>query len=586
MTTAKQEAYANAKQRAASERAGQKAGGVTDELKDQMQQHSRMIQKKSTYLPMWQEIADRCDPDSSNIMREYMPGGKRTQWMFDSTAPLALKRYQDAVESATCPETSRWMGFEDVNSDLNEIPEVQKYYKALEDVVFKVRYAQGANFTQQMNECFGMHGLYGNCSAYVDDYLGRGIRYRSMHIKEQYFAENFAGNVDWFNRQFKYSSRQAVEAFQGNVPTAVRAAYDRGDYLTELTYVHSVKPNKEYTRGASGQNGLKFLSHYFCWDQPWMCRSGWGYKAFPYPVGRFRTVPGDIYARGPASLALPDIKQVNEMEKVTLRQAQMAGDPIVLLPLDGNLSGFNMQPGALVWGGMSSDGKRLAEPFNTAANFQVQKDVQEGKRKLINDSFYVTLFQALMQTVNPQMTATEALLRAQEAAQLLMPSLGRLQSEFMSGIAYREIEIIEAAGIGPPKPRIILDHSHGLKPRYTSPLNQAQQAQEGVGIMNTLKSTAELKELDPSMPNIINSEKVGRRLAKINGMSTDLLYTDDELQAQKQANAQQQNLTNLVQAAPQMGAAAKDFATAQSMAGQGGGAAPQTAPVVMPGQAA
>lgn len=582
----KREAYDNAKAQAKAERDGygEHGGGHSDMLQTLIQQHSKMIQKKSTYLPMWQEIADRCDPDGSQVIREYMPGGKRTQWMFDSTAPLAVKRFQDAVESATCPETSRWHGLEDANPDLNEIPEVQTYYKKLTDRIFQLRYGHGANFTQQMNECFGNYGLYGNCVVYVDDHLGRGIRYRALHIKEPFFAENFSGNVDWIDRQFKYTNRQAVERFNGDVPVSIRAAYDKGDYFTEQTYVHVVKPNENYRPGGKGIDGLKFLSHYLCWDQPWMCRTGWGYKAFPYPVGRFRTIPGEVYARGPASLALPDIKQVNEMEKVTLRQAQLAGDPITLLPLDGNLSGFNMQPGALVWGGMSPDGKKLAEPFSTGANWQVQQEVQEGKRKLINDSFYVTLFQALMQTVNPQMTATEALLRAQEAAQLLMPSLGRLQSEFMSGIVYREIEIAEAAGLAPQKPPVMVEHSHGLKPRYTSPLNNAQAAQEGVGIMNTVKTTAELKELDPSMPMIVNSEKTARRLAKINGMDPDLLFSDDELQAQKQASSQQQNLANLVQVAPQMGAAAKDFAQAQSMAGQG--APPQTAPVIMPGQGA
>lgn len=581
MDTAKQAAYAQAKDRAAAERMGQAAdGGKSGRLQDLMQQHSKMIQKKATFLPMWQELADRCDPDNSDIYRTYMPGGKRTQWMFDATAPLALKKYQDAVESITCPATSRWHAMEDQNDDLNKIPEVQEYYQSLTNKLFKMRYKEGTNFTQQMNECFGNHGLYGNASCYVDDYLGKGSRYRSLHIKEIFFAENFGGNVDMFHRQFKYTNRQAVQRFQGNVPPPVQAAYDRGDYFTEQTYVHIVCPNEDYKQGANGQRGLKFISHYLCWDYPYICRTGWGYRSFPYPTARFRTVSGDIYARGPASLVLPDIKQVNEMEKVTLRQAQMAGDPIVLLPLDGNLSGFNMQPGALVWGGMSADGKKLAEPFNTAANFIVQKEVQEAKRAIINEAFYINLFQILVQT--PEMTATEALLRAQEKAQLLMPPMGRIQSEFMAAIISREVEILEAAGEMPPKPDVIKFHSHGLKPDYTSPLNLAQQAQEGVAIMNTIKGHAELKEFDPSMPILVNTEKAARELARINGMPLDLLYSDEELSQMKQASQQQQNLTNLVQAAPQMGAAAKDFAAAQSQQGQG--APPQTAPVVMPGQ--
>lgn len=576
---AQQAAYTEALQAAKAERdATQNMGGKNDLLETQRTLHARITAKKQTYLPMWQELADRCLPDSANILREFMPGGKRTQWMFDATAPLAIKKYADAKESMICPETAEWHGLEDKNDDLNEIPEVQEYYQRWTKILFKLRYSEDANFTQQMNECFTNDGIYGNASVYIDDCLGRGIRYRSMHIKEMYFAENFTGKVDMFNRRFKYSVRQAMQAFKGMVPATIKSMYDKGDYFSEHTYVHMVAPNEDFREGANGVQGLKYTSHYICWDIPYLCRTGWGYREFPYPVSRFMTVPGDIYARGPASLVLPDIKQLNEMEKVTLRQAQLAGDPIVLLPLDGNLSGFNMQPGALVWGGMSMDGKRLAEPFNTAANFQVQQEVQEKKRQTIQEAFYITLFQILVQT--PEMTATEALLRAQEKAQLLMPSMGRTQSEFMTGIIRREMEIARAAGLAPPIPPVLQKHSHGPKPVYVSPLNQAQKAGQGVAIANTLKAGAEIAQFDPSAVKVFKTKDIIRDLAEINGMKTNLLYTADEVKKMDDQELQQKQMANIVAGAPQLASAAKDFSQAQANAGAG--APPQIAPVAMP----
>ncbi|STU67291.1 Bacteriophage head to tail connecting protein [Klebsiella pneumoniae subsp. ozaenae] len=53
----------------------------------------------------------------------------------------------------------------------------------------------------------------------------------------------------------------------------------------------------------------------------------------------------------------------------------------------------------------------------------------EQKRQTINDGFFITLFQILVD--NPQMTATEAMLRAQEKGQLLAPTAGRIQAEFL-----------------------------------------------------------------------------------------------------------------------------------------------------------
>lgn len=537
-----------------------------DLLKSLCQMHSRIKGQKSTYLPMWQEIGDRLLPDSSNIIREYMPGGKRTQWMFDATAPLALKKYADAKESMICPATARWHGLQDHNEDLNKLPEVMEYYEQVTDILFKVRYSKGTNFTQQVNECFINEGAYGNASLYVDDVLGKGIRYRSLHIKEIFFAENFAGNVDLFHREFKMSVRQAYQRFDGNLPPPLMAAYARGDYFTEYTYVHCVAPNPDFKENAKGTDGLRYLSHYICWDHPWLCRTGMGYRSFPYPTARFMTVPGDVYARGPASLVLPDIKQLNEMEKVQLRQAQLAADPPVLLPEDGNLSGFNMQPGALVWGGTNSDGKPMAIPFQAGGNFQVNDEAQQKKRQVIQEAFYITLFQILVQT--PEMTATEAMLRAQEKAQLLMPSMGRTQSEFMTGIVDRELEILETAGELPPKPEALLHESGGLKIDYVSPLNKAQQAEDGMAIMNTMKAGAEVAQFDPQAIKVFKSSDILRKLGKINGMPVELMYTKDEMDQIKQADAQQAQMANLLQAAPLAGAAAKDFATAQATIGQ------------------
>lgn len=557
-----------------------KQGGNSALLQTLLIRHGKMVTQRSTYLPMWQELADRLMPDQSEVIRAYMPGGKRTQFMFDATAPLALKKYADAKESMICPATARWHGLQDANADLNEIPEVQEYYEKVTDLLFKTRYAKGTNFTQNANECFINDGCYGNFAMFIDDCYGRGIRYRSLHIKEMYYAENFCGNVDLLHREFKMSNKQAYERFDGNLPPSIKKAYEDGDWFTEYKYVHMVHPNPDFREGAVGLNGLKFLSHYVCWDEQWLCRTGNGYRSFPYAVGRFMTIPGEVYGRGPASLVLPDIKQVNEMEKVNLRQGQLSADPPNLMYEDGNLSGFNMQPGAFIWGGLNKDGKEMAKPYLTGVNFQVSLEMQEKKRALINEAFYVTLFQILVQT--PQMTATEALLRAQEKAQLLMPTMGRTQTEWATAVVEREIEILDSAGVLPPKPAVMLEESHGAQPEYVSPLNRAQQAEEGVAIMHTLQSAAVVTEFDPSTPLLFKGKgpKIMRKLAKANGMHVELMNTDDEIAQLQQSMAKQQQMQTLLAAAQPASEAAKNFAQAQATAGQG--AAPTAAPVVLP----
>lgn len=143
----------------------------------------------------------------------------------------------------------------------------------------------------------------------------------------------------------------------------------------------------------------------------------------PYCIARYYKSPGETYGRGPGMTALPDMKVLNEMNKETLIGAQLANRPPVLVADDGALDAFSLVPGSINSGAVSAQGNPLAVPFNTGAQPQLGLEMMDQKRQLINDIFLVTLFQILVQ--NPNMTATEAMLRAQEKGQLLAPTAGK-----------------------------------------------------------------------------------------------------------------------------------------------------------------
>ena len=553
-------------------------------LKDILAIHGKLVTHRRNYEPMWQEIAERLMPDAAVFTNTPQPGGKRTQKMFDATAALALTRYGAAMESMLTPRTQRWHGLRHRDKRLSEKQNIKEYFDVVTDVLFSARYAPEANFADQAHQCYMSLGAYGNGPMFIDDMLGRGIRYRSLHLSELYFCENFAGIIDMVHRPFKYSARQAYQRFGEELPEKVRKLVGGKDEMQEFKFLHCVKPNEDYKPGRLGQNALKFSSYYICLDEEKMVRAGNGYRTFPYAIGRNMTMPGEVYGRGPASLVLPDIKQLNEFEKIMLRQGHMAIDPAILLSEDGNLTGFNHQPGALMWGGLDEDGNELAKPFRTEAKLAVGFDMMEQKRKLINDAFLVTLFQILVD--NPQMTATEAMLRAQEKGQLLAPTMGRQQSEFLGRIIPREIEILTMAGELPPPPPELVEAGFdgltmdGIDVEYVSPLNRAQKAEEGVAIARTIELAGSIAQYDPEAPRILKGSEMLREVAEINGMRSKLLYSPEELAAQKQQAAEAEQLNQLLAAAPVAGKAAKDFAQAQALAGAGGNAA--LAPVTLP----
>jgi hypothetical protein len=293
-----------------------------------------------------------------------------------------------------------------------------------------------------------------------------------------------------------------------------------------------------------------------------------GYWSFPYCPGRYITTPNETYGRSPAMLVLPDIKMVNEMSKTTLRAAQLAVQPPLLLQEDGALAAFNLTPGALNFGGIDEQGRQLVQPLQTGANLQVADAMMEQRRRTINDAFLVTLFQVLLD--KPYMTATEALLRAQEKGQLLAPTVGRIQSEILGPLIERELDILGRAGALPEPPEELMDlvENNGGVPfttEYQSPLNKMMKADDAVGIMRTLESLIPMAQVYPGVLDAFNPKELVKVLAEANGAPARIMRTDEEIAELEEAKAQQAQAQALLQAAPVASGVVKDMAQAQSM---------------------
>ncbi len=129
---------------------------------------------------------------------------------------------------------------------------------------------------------------------------------------------------------------------------------------------------------------------------------------------------------------------------------------------------------------VDDQGRPLIHALNRGSQFAPVKEEIAERRQSVNAAFLVTLFQILVET--PQMTATEALLRAQEKGALLAPTTGRQQSELLGPIVEREIDLLARAGALPPPPAVMLERNAGYKLEYDSPLTRAMKADRGVGL--------------------------------------------------------------------------------------------------------
>lgn len=532
---------------------------ASDILRDQSAMESARFQFDSTN----QRIASLIWPAAALFLQnDSTQGQRRDEETFDSTGQLALNRFAAAVESLLTPRTQQWHGLEPRFEQLANNHAIKLYCESVTSILFKARYSQRAGFTYASSETYMSLGAFGNGCIFLDDDVGKDLRYRSLYVGEIWVGVDYAGRVDRVHRKFKLTAHQArtKPEWKDKLPKNVMDA--KGDM--EFDFLHCVKDNRNYDPSRRDYRGMRYSSYYLvCGVQEIIEESG--YRTMPYLFSRFSTAPRETYGRGPASMVLNTLNLINEQQKTLLRAGQHAVLPPLMTVDDDALEGFNMKSGALNRGWLDENGQPRVQPFQNGANLPLGQEFVLDSRAVINSAFFVDLFQILLE--QPQMTATEALLRAQEKGELLGPTVGRQQSELLSPMIERELDILSSVpGLLPEMPPELREAGGFMAVKFTSPLDRMQQAGDGAAMNRWLEQMVPVAQVKPEVLNGIDWSKWARKAADIQGVPEDVRLPEDAEIAINDQEAQMQQAAQLVQAAPLLGKAAADQARAQQLA--------------------
>ena len=529
-----------------------------------VREFEQLRSQRGTWEYHWQEIAERVLPRADTFYKvRQEKGEKKHEKVFDSTPVIALERFASAMESMLTPRNQKWHGLKATLPELNQEHEVQVWFDEVTRRLFAHRYSPKANFASQTYENYLQLGAFGSGALFIDENDRGGIRYRSIHLGEIYFAEDHQGRVNKAYRVFNMQAQAAMQkpAWQGKLPEKITKA---SNPFEEFEFLHVVKPRDDFDPTRADHKGMEYVSYYISLEGKILLSEG-GYSTFPYPISRYVTAPNETYGRSPAMSVLADIKMLNEMSKTDIRAVHKLVDPPILLHNDGLLGGISprVTPNAVNYGMVSPDGRPLMQPFQSGARVDIAEEKMQQRRNNINDAFMVTLFQILVE--NPRMTATEALLRAQEKGALMGPVMGRQQSEFQGPLIERELDILMRQGAIPPMPEALIEAEGEYEIEYDSPLNRLQRSEDATGISRTLDMIAPLAQIDPSVLLAIDPHAAVRIVAEANGVPARAIRPEEEV---AQMVAEQQAAEEEARAIEQMQPAAtavKDLAETQEM---------------------
>lgn len=517
----------------------------------------------------WQEIAQRMIPNeyasfNSNGQNQSQ-GEKRTQYVFDSTAAIALSRFAAILDSLLTPRNQTWHRLQASDASLNKQRDVQLWFDEVNQLLFKYRYAPAANFASQNQKNYRALGAYGTGSLFIDELTReKGLRYKYIHLSQIFIQENHQGIVDKAMRHFPLTARQAYQKWGDAVGPELKEKA-KTNPESQSWFIHCVKPREDLDVTRADYRGMFFASYYISvQDQKKISESG--YSTFPYICPRYEQSDNEVYGRSPAMEVLPAVKTLNEEKKALLKQAHRILDPVLLAHDDDVVAAFNLRPGAINAGGVTANGVPLIHALPTG-NIQIGKEVMDDERSLIKDAFLSSIFQILVET--PTMTATEVMERTREKAILLAPTVGRQYSECQGPQIDRELDLLSRQGLLPPMPRALLESRGHYKVEYDSPLTRAQRSEEASGLMRTLEQALSIVNAtqNPEPLDFFNWETIIPELSDIQGMPQRWINDLDRVAEIRSGRAQDKQLQQVSQVAP--GAAALISANAKQIAARG-----------------
>ena len=336
---------------------------------------------------------------------------------------------------------------------------------------------------------------------------------------------------------------EGTRIFKLQGPVKVTASFEEafGDYAKtmgqklddSIELLKIVIPRK--TRDIEKGNAVnKPIGSYVIWPEKKKLIVESGYDSQPFAAARWSVASYEAYGRGPGMKTLPENRMIQQMMVTTIRAAQKAVDPPVLVPDDGVLVP-DLRPGGMT--PYRAGTEDFVRPLITNSRPDLGLDIMENVRERIKEGFYVDQLQLRN---GPQMTATEVNARLDESLRLFSPVMGRLDGEFLKPVVARTIGEMKKRG---KLPEFKSDLSKvPLIVRFSSQIARAQRLAEIANVDRYLVSLANVAQYSPSVLNYFNPEGYVTYASNAYSIPSEMLRTKkqvEEIEKQQQAQAQQ-----------------------------------------------
>ena len=431
--------------------------------------------KKDEFQQLYQDAYEFALPQRQlyGVWEGGAVGSKKMQRVFDSTAINSTQRFANRLQSVVFPPQRKWAKLE-AGSDipLEKKQQAQAVLEVYQDKMFTM--LNQSNFDIAMGE-FLLDLAVGTACMMVqpgDDV--QPLNFIPVPLFLVSYEEGANGQVDNVYRRMRMKGesiqRQWPDAkIQDDLARRIEQKPTDDIELLEATIY-------DYKRGDYCYHVIDKAS-----KQELVYRRR---KMSPWVISRYMKVAGEIYGRGPLMTALPDIKTLNKVKELLLKNASLAVAGVYTAADDGvlNPNTVKIVPGAIIPVARNGGTQGPAlQALPRSGDFNISQLVINDlsgsiKRILLDESLPPDNMSAR--------SATEIVERMKELAQNLGSAFGRLINETMIPVTAKILEVMDERGLIDMPLRV-----NGLEVKVTpvAPLAMAQNMEEVNSIMQYMQ---------------------------------------------------------------------------------------------------
>lgn len=451
--------------------------------------------------------------------------------IYDSTGTDACRLLAASMLGGLTPSTSQWFSLSIPNYPDAYIPRpVREWLQRSSETLFSLIHS--SNYNAQAFDFFIDIAVAGQAGLFIelDETTGR-LNFENWPLSTLYIADSTkAQRIDTVYRRCMFTAGEAAEKFGVNNLTSdqQRILETDPDSTAKHPYVHSIRPRIRAGKRTSGKTAkaMPFESIYVCERSGEVIFES-GFQEFPLVVPRWTIIPGTEYAVGPMNDALPDVKTLNRLVEMVLTNGEMAIAGTFVAKDDGVLNPSTIRIGArkIIFAADVENIKPLASGGNwRVAEGEIMRLQGQIKRVMMSDEL------APAQQNRP-MTAEEIRTRTQIIRQILGPTFGRLQAEFLNPMIERCFNLAARAGLLGQPPEELMQLPNFV-PEFKSPLARAQRMDD-VTSMDRFEGAlaTQAQTVGPQVNDLYDWDKAVQKRAEILGIPVELIRDQREVQA-------------------------------------------------------